>query len=195
MAPELWSPTTLLVALLGVLGIGYVFVEIFLRGLKGHKLFPLWLARWLALSSLIVFWDAAFVLLRPWSMKQLLWQPYEQYVQIDRLYGDMDDSFVYSQSCVNLLENAMNLWALRLARAEGGARRAAVVALIASTMTCSKTILYHLIEINSGFHYTKQNDWSTFITAYIIPNGIWIWVPLFAIIKIGNALAADPKAD
>ena len=58
-------------------------------------------------------------------------------------------------------------------------------------MTCSKTILYHLIEITSGFHYTKQNDWATFITAYIIPNGIWVWVPLAAAIKLGGALAAD----
>ena len=74
----------------GVLGVGATFALVFLRGLRSSPLFPLWVARWLAMSSLIVTWDALFVLLRPWSMSQLLWAPYRDYVAIDRLYADVD---------------------------------------------------------------------------------------------------------
>ena len=74
----------------GVLGVGAAFALGFLRGLRSSPLFPLWVARWLAMSSLIVTWDALFVLLRPWSMSQLLWAPYRDYVAIDRLYADVD---------------------------------------------------------------------------------------------------------
>ena len=125
---HLWSPTTLLVALVVLLTLCTACAQFFLRGIKGSTLFPVWIARWLALSSLIVTWDASFVLLRPWSVGHPLWHPYTQYVQIDKLYGDMSDNFVYAQSLVNLVENCLNLSALRLLR-KGHTRMAAVVAL------------------------------------------------------------------
>ena len=38
---------------------------------------------------------------------------------------------------------------------------------------------------------TGHNDWPTLIFLYLIPNGIWIWVPLAACFQLGSALAHD----
>ena len=61
---------------------------------------------------MIVLWDASFVLNRPASFSNLIWYPYRDYVEIDKLYGDMDDAFVVAQSYMNIVEASMNLVAL-----------------------------------------------------------------------------------
>lgn len=60
---------------------------------------PKWVTFWLFLSALICTWDAGFVLMRPRSMAggdlSDVWYPYLLYVTVDRLYGDLNDRFVY----------------------------------------------------------------------------------------------------
>ncbi len=62
------------------------------------SLSPLWLKAWLFISSLVVTWDYSFVLNRPESMKggslNQFFKPYELYVTIDTMYGDLNDRFV-----------------------------------------------------------------------------------------------------
>ena len=73
---------------------------------------PHWVSAWLVTSSIIVVWDASFVLRRPQSFDEPLYLPYRDYVKVDRLYGDLSDAFVWGQAVVNLLEVALNLVAL-----------------------------------------------------------------------------------
>jgi len=50
-------------------------------------------------------------------------------------------------------------------------------------------VLYHVMEVVSGFKYTKHNDPITFLFLYFIPNGVWIWVPLLSMWRLGSNLA------
>ena len=72
---------------------------------------------------------------------------------------------------------------------------AAVVALVASVMTCSKTIIYHMLEFISDYKYTKHNDSRTFFVLYLVPNGFWIWVPMYASYVLGKGLTQDEKKE
>ena len=155
--------------------------------------FPKWIAVWLTISSLVCLWDATFVLNRSTSLDSFnnpVWQPYQDYVKVDKLYGKLDSDFVWSQSILNLLEILLNLYALYLLSVKKF-KAASVTALVVCAMTSSKTILYHVMEISCDGCNTKQNDWATFITLYVIPNGVWIWVPMWACVVLGTALAGN----
>jgi hypothetical protein len=71
------------------------------------KFTPKYIQIWLLISSLVVIYDAAYVLLRPDSMKGgslfKYFFPYELYIQVDTLYGDIHDKFGIIQSWLNLV--------------------------------------------------------------------------------------------
>lgn len=211
------------IALLMLLGLSLSFGKRFADSMVSTSpstvsIFPNWLAGWLAISSAICVWDAMFVLNREgkWinSFEHVVWSPYKDYVKVDRLYGKIEDDFVFCQSLMNLAEVALNVVALILVSKKCH-RQAAVVALVVCTMTCSKTILYHLMEWSCGGCNTvrplrvvaiapdptherstfsqEQNDWTTFLTLYALPNGMWIWVPLYACVTLGARLASSPE--
>jgi hypothetical protein len=60
------------------------------------------------LAGLICIWDASFVLLRPRTMPggdlHKFWAPYALYIQVDHLYGDLKDTFVFWVAILNLIE-------------------------------------------------------------------------------------------
>ena len=116
------------------------------------------------------------MLTRPDSFDNPIWSPYKDYIKVDKMYGDLEDDFVVSQSIMNLLEISMNIFALQRLFA-GHVKQAMIVALIVSTMTCSKTILYFVMEVVSGFKNTSHNDNFTLFLLYVFPNGVWIFVP------------------
>ena len=68
---------------------------------------------------------------------------------MDKLYGQLDSDFVWSQSVLNCVEVAINLLALSLLSAHRF-REASVTALVVCAMTCSKTVLYHTMELSCG---------------------------------------------
>ncbi len=62
---------------------------------------------WLFISAIVVVFDAAYVLLRPESIRggkyfDIFW-PYEQYIKFDTLYGNNKDTFVVIQSWLNII--------------------------------------------------------------------------------------------
>lgn len=67
---------------------------------------PRWFTIWMIVSYLIMIFDATFVLNRPstisGSMSQFF-SPYQLYIKIDTLYGDLNDIFVVIQSQLNLV--------------------------------------------------------------------------------------------
>ena len=175
--------------------VGLVAVVCFLiyllrKGFPSSSYFPKWVSIWLCITTIIVLWDASFVLNRPASFTNVIWYPYRDYVQVDKIYGDMEDPFVVAQSYMNLVEVTLNVISLILLRRRKF-KQAAVIALVASVMTCSKTIIYHVMEVVSGYKYSKHNDRQTFIMLYLLPNGVWIWVPMYASFVLGKGLARD----
>ena len=153
---------------------------------------PWWIKLWLFVSSLVVLWDASFVLLRPRSMEGgdlfWIWTPYKTYCSIDKLYCDLQDNWVVAQSYANLVESALNFFALFL-YFTGSVRLASVIANNSCLMTFWKTILYFTVEAHSGFIHTIHNEFFDVLTMYYIPSGFWVFVPLFIVIYFGRRLS------
>jgi len=161
---------------------------------KGAGAFPQWVVYWLVITSIVCLYDASYVLLRLFgSAEHPVWAPYKMYVKVDKLYENLEDDFVVCQSYMNLVEVALNIFALGLLRS-GDSKAASVIALMVNTMTGSKTVLYHLMEIQSGFKNTGHNSWATFAGQYLLPNGVWVVVPLYAAWVIGKILAGRAPA-
>jgi hypothetical protein len=183
--------------LTGLLAVVGLLAYVARSGFPSSPAFPRWIAIWLLISSAICSWDASFVFNRQTALDSFnhpLWSPYKDYVQVDRLYGKVDNDFVWSQSVLNVLEICINLLALNFL-SRRSFRKAAVTALVACAMTSSKTILYHVMEISchgTPRSNTAQNDWPTFLTLYVFPNGVWIWVPMLACFQLGARLVAEP---
>ncbi|KAJ5774387.1 hypothetical protein N7457_009283 [Penicillium paradoxum] len=65
---------------------------------------------------------------------------------------------------------------------------ALLVAYTVSVMTLSKTILYWLNEICSGFENVGHNKPFALILYWIIPNGLWIVFPSYNIYTLGGEI-------
>lgn len=154
---------------------------------------------WISVSSLLVVWDAAFVLLRPRTLVggdlHYLFSPYALYIEVDRLYGDLEDKFVVAQSLMNLLEVGLALiglfWYVRSSKAASCARWCgSLLMLIAQSMTLGKTVLYIGLDWMQGWKHTAHNDTVTFLSLYLLPNGMWIWMPAVVICSIFGRVVA-----
>jgi len=154
----------------------------------------------LFVASFVVLWDSGYVLSRPTSMRggsmYWLWAPYDFYAtDVDRRYGDISDGFVIAQSQLNIAEAALSFSALFMSNA--GSPATLPTTLVASVLTCAKTVLYFLVEWNSGLQYTKHATPFNFFFYGVFLNGLWIVVP--AIIatwswrKIAAQLAQRPR--
>jgi hypothetical protein len=120
---------------------------------------------WLAVSLPLVAWDTGYVLGRPLTMPGgslhwPLWVPYELYGRVDLVYGraalEAHDGFCGAQGMLNLIESSMYLaylylwWTTGQSMADGARKSisgksgalAVLIALSASVMTLSKTVLY-----------------------------------------------------
>jgi len=163
-------------------------------GSEGPSL-PGYLQVWLLVSSLIVCWDAGFVLNRPRTFPggdlHAFWKPYALYITVDKMYGNLSDAFVTSQSWLNLVEVAMNFAALRLYQGGVASRKgraiACLVALVSLSFTFWKTALYMMYGQDDASH----NPWTTYISLYAIPNGLWILVPALGMHDLFRTLVAE----
>ncbi|KAH8548103.1 hypothetical protein BGW37DRAFT_508262 [Umbelopsis sp. PMI_123] len=147
---------------------------------------PKWILAWFFISSLVVFWDAGYCLLRPLSMEggvyNWIWRPYNLYATIDLFYGPeaiaANDGFTSAQSIMNVVENFVNLTYVYLAtNSQTNVGFANLIGFSGAVMTLSKTLLYWLNDYCSGWSHTKHNDLQTLLTLWVIPNGLWIVVP------------------
>ena len=103
---------------------------------------------WLVVSSIIVYFDAFYVLMRPETLAggkyYHIFKPYELYVQFDTLYGMNNDSFVIIQSWLNIFESTLTLIGVVLAISSCQIKQilGGVLCLISSTMIFWKTIIF-----------------------------------------------------
>ncbi|KAJ3303815.1 hypothetical protein HDV03_003487 [Kappamyces sp. JEL0829] len=157
------------------------------------KPFPLWIAVWLAVSTIIVFWDAGYLINRPHSFQggryNWLWQPYNLYATIDHVYSPQaykaQLGFPLAQSLLNVCENIFNITAL--SKRTSRPLYASLLALFSITCTFWKTVLYFTMDACEGPHgwgNTAHNDFSTWLTLYVIPNGVWIVMPALCVLSL-----------
>ncbi|OJJ47631.1 hypothetical protein ASPZODRAFT_131177 [Penicilliopsis zonata CBS 506.65] len=85
------------------------------------------------------------------------------------------------------------LWLLREEKVVSGRTGAIalLVAYTASVMTLSKTVLYWLNELFSGFDNIGHNDLTTLVFLWIIPNGLWIVFPSYNIYTLGAEILSS----
>jgi uroporphyrin-III C-methyltransferase len=103
------------------------------------------------------------------------------YSRFDQRYAGFD-AFGSAQSWANLVEVvALVLW-----RRFSGL----VLALVVSTATLWKTVLYFLVEAASGLAMTRQSldagDLGGFLAVAVLPNLVWIVMPLAVVIALGR---------
>ena len=142
---------------------------------------PRWIVVWLLISSALISWDVAFVLLRPASMPggslAFLWVPYEKYVAVDHSYGDLENGFVWAQAMMSLLELVVLAIGLGLhARRRDAA--ATLLVFTVSVLTGAKTLLILLIEAVTGGAHVGHNPMSDLVLLWLLPNGVWVVMPL-----------------
>ena len=65
-----------------------------------------------------------------------------------------------------------------------------LLAFMVSTMTFSKTVLFVVISSGlCGCHsHVSLEDWKKTVYLYILPNGIWIVVPLLCMVATGKIM-------
>ncbi|GAA5996942.1 uncharacterized protein JCM10292_006100 [Rhodotorula paludigena] len=156
---------------------------------------PLWVKTWFVVSTLLVAWDTGYVLLRPRSMKggdlSALWAPYELYGLVDKVYGPdawaSGYGFTSAQALMNIPESILNILFLVLSARESPV--AILVGFLAVVMTSWKTVLYWLIDQQSGWSYTGHNSLRDWIILFAIPNGAWIVVPSILAVVFGMQIA------
>lgn len=90
----------------------------------------------------------------PGGSLEMFWKPYSIYLAVDHSYGlDEPNGFINAQSLVNLFEAAMYFVFLYLVYIDGSKRSksiAVVLAIVATSITGSKTVLFVLQEYYSG---------------------------------------------
>ena len=107
---------------------------------------------WLALSGIIVIYDACFVLLRPETLPggkyAAIYSPYQLYIKYDTLYGNMQDSFVVIQSQLNLIEVFMSFVAVFLSISSCRTKKiaGALLAIITSCFVFWKTVIFVMYD-------------------------------------------------
>ncbi|KAK9453527.1 hypothetical protein V1511DRAFT_504977 [Dipodascopsis uninucleata] len=160
---------------------------------------PLFFTIWIIVSSILVFWDATYMLLRPHSMPggklHFFWKPYALYGEIDQVYGVLaledNHGFSAAQSILTLVEMVFNLIYLYLVCSKKNERcrlLGAFIGLLSATSCFSKTCLYMLSEVCSGNKYTGHNPWDRYIFLYVLPSSPWILVNFYMMIDISKQL-------
>jgi len=148
---------------------------------------------WLGISSVVCTIDALFVLLRPHTLPggkwNYLFQPYNIYIEVDTGYKDLKDSFVMGQSWMNLVEVCLTIITIVM-YIIGRTRQSVLFAFMVSTMTSSKTVLFILISSGLvGCHnHVSLDNWKRTVLLFILPNGIWIVLPVLCMVATGKIL-------
>ncbi|KAE9368776.1 hypothetical protein N431DRAFT_470463 [Stipitochalara longipes BDJ] len=149
------------------------------------------------------------------SLHWPLWLPYELYMQADYMYSwqaiEEKNGFTAAQGAMNVIETSLYIYylylvysqGLRLKATRGGTKRgllahthvagqsgalAVVIGFATAVMTFSKTLLYGLNEVFSGWKNVGHNEWINLIFLWIIPNGAWLVSSAFMIIEFGHEI-------
>lgn len=161
------------------------------------NLLPGWIIGWFLFTAIICTWDASFIMLRPLSFPgqslSSVWYPYKYYITLDKRYGNMNDSYVYTQSLLNLVEVILNIYTFYLNKVNS--RHTVPLAFTVTVMTFWKTVLYFLMfaEPCGDTLYREGNSALAEFFLVIIPNGVWIVLPLLVLVCLWNRITPNEK--
>lgn len=152
---------------------------------------PGWLMIWLVASSLIVIYDASYVLQRPASMEGgplfHIYSPYALYIQFDTLYGNLKDSFVVIQSWLNLVEVTLALSAVLLSFSSCSVKQliSGLIVVVGSAFIFWKTVIY--LWYDHQF-LTPATNVPTIQALFVfwIPSSLWIIFPLLTVVTVSK---------
>ncbi|KAK9234187.1 hypothetical protein V1525DRAFT_413869 [Lipomyces kononenkoae] len=156
-------------------------------------------AAWFLISNLLVAWDASYVLSRPHSFPggkwHFLWKPYALYGEVDYVYGlpafHANDGFPSAQAFMTLVEavgNWVYIYTSYFSTSPCWRLTGAFIGLMSATSCVSKTVLYMLCEVFSGYKYVGHNTWFRLVFLYILPSAPWIFVSLYCVIVLTKQL-------
>ncbi|KAI8798654.1 hypothetical protein BgiMline_022881 [Biomphalaria glabrata] len=154
-----------------------------------------WILAWFYLTAIVCTWDASFIMLRPYSLPggslAFLWYLYKYYVPVDQRYGDIKDGYVFAQSLLNYVEVLINI--VTIIMHYKASRYTTITAFTVTVMTFWKTVLYFLMfsEFCAGDTYRKGNTALEELLLVVIPNGIWIVVPLAIMFSLWTKLIPE----
>ncbi|CAF3974551.1 unnamed protein product [Adineta steineri] len=157
---------------------------------------PLWITEWAIVSSLICIWDATYVLTRPRSMAKgdlfHLFSPYATYITVDPLYGNLKNAFVIGQSWMNYVELTLALYAVILYHIFKRKNSGCLLLLIASVMSCSKTVLYFIHDYYERSLHPHDSPYEIetwqYLLLFIIPSSLWIIFPFCCTWTLGRQI-------
>lgn len=151
-----------------------------------------WVVAWMCASMTVVAYDVAFVLLRPLSMPggelSFLWGIYDQYISVDRSYGDLDNPFIPAQALMSLAEITLGIAGLIL-NLKGRIALALIFVFTSATLTGAKTLLILMMEFVGGFSQTGHSGMFNVLTVFILPNLVWVIFPFAVSVVTGKALS------
>ncbi|XP_065885867.1 uncharacterized protein [Dysidea avara] len=151
-----------------------------------------WPVVWFFLSALVVIYECGFVLLRPHTLPggkfHDFFTPYDEYIKIDKGYGNIKDEFVWAGTWMNIIEVLLQFLTILLILRRSS--KAVLIGFLVSALTFWKTLLYviQFTELCNGSHRLRHVDTSTAITLFIIPNAIWLVFPSIMMIYFGSKL-------
>jgi len=153
---------------------------------------PRWVILWLIISTVIVLWDAAFVLCRPASFPGgdlgFLWSfAYETYLAVDRSYADVANHTIAAFAVMSILEACVVCVAV-IADRKGRGYLAHLLVMLVTSLTGAKTMLFFLVDGMHGWPAVGHNELLPLLAFWVIPNGIWIVVPLTIATLTGRKL-------
>ncbi|WAQ99651.1 hypothetical protein MAR_024024 [Mya arenaria] len=153
---------------------------------------PGWMVVWFYITAIICTIDASFVVFRPHTLPggwlHKFFFPYRYYIYTDQRYGDVTDSYVFTQSLMNYAEVILNI--ITLFYHYQRARATQCLAFTVSVMTFWKTVLYIAMfyELAGGKDYRGGNTLLEEVLLVLIPNGIWIIIPAMCMAALWSDL-------
>ncbi|CAG5117263.1 unnamed protein product [Candidula unifasciata] len=159
---------------------------------SGKTQLAAWILIWFYITAIICTWDATFIMMRPYSLPggslASLWYLYKYYVTVDQRYMDTSDAFVFAQSLLNYVEVVFNI--ITIYMHYRSSRHTPTLAFTVSVMTMWKTVLYFLMfsELCTGGQYRTGNTFLQELFLVVIPNIIWIVVPLCVMYSLWKQL-------
>jgi hypothetical protein len=153
---------------------------------------PRWVFLWLLISTFVVIWDALFVILRPASFSDgtlgFLWSfAYDIYLKVDLAYADADNLHIAAVAWMSLFEACLVAVCL-IADRRGRGHLAHLLALVVTSLTGAKTMLFFLFEAVAGWPSIGHNDLLPLLAFWVIPNGLWIIMPFAVALHTGRRL-------
>lgn len=153
---------------------------------------PWWMVVWFYVTALVCTYDASFVVFRPYTLPGgQLWgffRLYKYYIYTDQRYRDVNDSYSYTQSLMNYAEVIINIVTLVYHYKNRAETKA--LAFTVCVMTFWKTVLYIAMfyELAGGQNFREGNTLLQEIFLVLIPNGVWIVLPLICMKNLWSTL-------